>query len=483
MSRSSSYPSSRARPSAGFGMNGEGQAPARPEIISGWVVALATLIGLSWANSPWAGSYEALWSTRVRIGSAGLGLEKPLVLWVNDLLMAVFFLLVAVEVKRELSPGGELDSPRKAALPAVAALGGMLAPAGVFVGLTLLLSAGGRPGPALQGWAVPVATDIAFARFVARLLGARVPPGLLVFLTALAIIDDLGAILIIALWYASDLSLPAHLCAAGLTLVLVGMNRCGVRTPGWYVLVGVPLWVAVLKSGVHATLAGVVTGLCIPARATADALTVQGRARDLLAAAGDEGRTSPRLAAATRALQRTIQDSESPARRLELALEPLVAFLIVPLFALANAGVSLVGAGPGELLGPVALGVAMGLFVGKQAGVLAAAWLARASGLVQLPRGTSWRHLHGASALTGIGFTMALFIAGLAYEEGGPQHVQAKLGVLTGSALSGGLGLVLLSWGARRPPAPNAWSEPGMPPGREGDPQSLLAGADSMRME
>lgn len=412
----------------------------RSEAAGGVAVALAAVVALTWANSPWSGAYEALWGTPVRVGAPALGLEKPLVVWVNDLLMAVFFLLVGVEIKRELVTG-ELDTPRKAALPVVAALGGMLVPVGVF----MLLA---REGPAARGWGIPMATDIAFALGVARLLGARAPAALIVLLTALAVIDDLGAIVIIAVFYAGDLSLEAHVAALALTLVLVAMNRLGVRRPGWYVLVGAPLWLAVLKSGVHATLAGVVVGLAVPARGGLSVDDLLARARHLL---GEAQRDPGAAREALSELGHCLEDSEPPVRRLEHRLHPLVAFVILPTFALANAGVSLRGLGAGDLAAPATLGVALGLALGKPIGVIGAVWLAVRTGLSPLPAGMTWRHVGGVGLLAGIGFTMSLFVAGLAYQEGSPLHRQAKVGVLAASALAATLGVLVLRSGP--PPA------------------------------
>lgn len=415
----------------------------RAEALGGTAIAMATVAALAWANSPWGASYDALWGTLIRVGATSVGLEKPLVLWVNDLLMAIFFLLVGLEIKRELVVG-ELNTPRRAALPAIAAVGGMFVPAGVFLALA-------HDGPAARGWGVPMATDIAFALAIIRALGTRVPAGLVVFLTALAIIDDLGAILVIAVFYAGDLSLSAHVAATVFTLVLIAMNRLGVRTPAWYVLVGVPLWVAVLKSGVHATAAGVVVGLCVPARAASSREDVVAGARALLTAA-EQGRDDQATEDALVALERHIEEAESPVRRLEHALHPLVAFVILPLFALANAGVSLSGVSWADLVAPATLGVGLGLLLGKQAGVFIATWLAVRAGLASLPEGVTWRHVHGVSVLAGIGFTMALFVAGLAYADA-DLHRQAKVGVLVASALAAVAGAALLGAAGRSVPA------------------------------
>ena len=423
----------------------------RTEALGGAVVALAALVALALANSPWSEEYEALWLTRVRIGAPTFGLEKQLVLWVNDLLMAIFFLLVGLEVKREVV-SGELDTPRKAALPAIAATGGMVVPALLFLLVT-------RGTPAASGWGVPMATDIAFALGLLRMLGGRVPAALVVFLTAIAIVDDLGAIAVIAVFYAGELSPTAHVVAAGCTAGLLLMNRLGVRSPSWYVLAGIPLWVAVLKSGIHATLAGVVVGLCVPGRPrySRDELVAQAR---VLIDAVERGEDEQAAEDAVAALEHRLEECESPARRLEHSLHPFVAWVVVPLFALANAGVDLKDIGLSDLSSRATLGIAVGLVAGKQLGILGATWLAVKTGLGALPSGVTWRHVHGASALAGIGFTMSLFVAALAYEEGTPLHSQAKLGILLASVCAGLLGLLLLR-GA--PPAPATGAPPSAP--------------------
>jgi NhaA family Na+:H+ antiporter len=411
----------------------------RTEALGGTVLILATVAALVWANSPLAETYRALWGAEVTIGTRGFGLSKPLILWVNDLLMAVFFLVVGLEIKRELLVG-ELNSVRKAMLPVLAAVGGMVAPAVVFLAIA-------SDAPASRGWGVPMATDIAFALGCLRLLGSRVPPALIVYLTALAIMDDLGAILVIALFYSSGLSLPALGVAGAVIAVLVGMNRLGVRRAALYVLVGIPLWIAILKSGIHATIAGVVVGLCVPARALFSKKDVVEQARELLEYAEKE--SGEESEAAMRSLEHRLDECESPLSRLEHALHPWVAFAIVPVFALANAGVSFVGVGASDLGQPAALGIMLGLFLGKQVGVFGATYAAVRLGAAVLPGGVTWRQIYGASLLAGIGFTMSLFIAGLAYGEGTPQHVEAKLGILCASLVCALFGLVVIGLGRR----------------------------------
>jgi len=370
-----------------------------PDAAGGLLLLLAAALAIFLDNSAFAPLYDALLSTpfSIRLGSAGL--DKPLLLWINDGLMALFFVLVGLEIKREILVG-RLSSPRRAALPVIAAVGGMAAPALVFVLFNL-----GAPEN-LAGWAIPTATDIAFAIGVLALLGPRVPPGLKIFLMALAVIDDLGAIVIIALFYTADLSAVALSIAAACIVLLVALNRLHVARLTPYALIGAVLWVAVLKSGVHATLAGVVVALAIPARGHGP-------------------------------------DDSSPLERLEHCLHGWVNFFIMPVFAFANAGVPLAGIGLSDLLSPLTLGIGLGLFFGKQVGVMGASWLAVRTGLAGLPEGVTWRAMYGVSLITGIGFTMSLFIGMLAFAD--PAHANAvRMGVLGGSFASAVLGFAWL---------------------------------------
>ncbi len=375
---------------------------ATGETAGGLALALAALLALTLSNSPWGEAYLRLLASpgEVRIGDGLLLLSKPLVVWVNDLWVAVFFFLVGLEIKREFMVG-ELADRRQAVLPAVAALGGMLLPA-------LIYAAVNRADPvALRGWAIPSATDIAFAVGVVMLLGSRVPASLKVFLTAVAIIDDLGAVVIIAIFYTEQLSAPmlagAALCAA----VLVLLNRRGVERVDVYAVVGALMWLCVLKSGVHATLAGVVTALAVPM---------------------------------------TRRGGGSPLLDTEHALQPWVAFLILPMFAFANAGVSLAGLTLSTLLQPVTLGIGLGLVVGKTLGIFGATWLMVRAGWSDRPAGADWLQMLAISALCGIGFTMSLFIGGLAFEGQDPAYEQrVKLGVLAGSLVSTLLGAALFA--------------------------------------
>lgn len=371
------------------------------ESAPGIVLALAALAALLVSNSPWGAWYQFFLSIpgQVLIGDQVLVLSKPLVVWVNDLWMAVFFFLVGLEIKREFLEG-ELSGPGQLLLPAVAALGGMLMPALIYTAINW------GDSTALRGWAIPAATDIAFALGIVALLGSRVPVSLKVFLTAVAIIDDLGAIVVIALFYTANLSWPMLAGALLSGAVLFVLNRLRITRVDVYIVVGLLMWVCVLKSGVHATLAGVITALAIPMR---DAR------------------------------------GQSPLASIEHGLHPWVAFGVLPMFAFTNAGVVLDGVSFSTLMSPVPLGIGLGLVAGKAIGVFGAAILMVRSGLAQAPAHASTLQLLGVSMLCGIGFTMSLFIGGLAFAGLGPQfELQLKLGVLGGSLVAGVLGTWLL---------------------------------------
>jgi NhaA family Na+:H+ antiporter len=380
------------------------------ESAGGILLALAALLALAIANSPLAPWYRAFleFPGEVRIGGNAIVLAKPLILWVNDLWMAVFFFLVGLEIKREFVEG-ELSTRSQAVLPAVAALGGMAVPAAIYVAI----NAG--DALALRGWAIPSATDIAFAIGLLMLLGPRVPVSLKVFLTAVAIIDDLGAIVVIALFYTERLSATMLVGAGAAALLLLVLNRRGVARVDVYVAIGVVMWLFVLKSGVHATLAGVLTALAVPLR---------------------DGRGG------------------APLEAVEHGLHPWVAFLVLPMFAFANAGVSLDGVTLDTFAAPIPLGIATGLVVGKALGVWGTATLLVRAGWAQAPAGATGRQFFGVCVLCGIGFTMSLFIGGLAFEGLGPDHEQQlKLGVLGGSLVSAIVGTLVLLGGARAPAA------------------------------
>lgn len=407
----------------------------------GLVLLAATAIALLWANSPWADAYHHLWETPVTVGAPAFGLTLSLHHWVNDGLMAVFFFLVGLEIKREVLVG-ELATRRSATLPVAAALGGMLVPAALY-------AAANHGGPGAAGWGVPMATDIAFALGLLALLGDRVPSGLRVFLAALAIADDLGAVLMIALFYTSGLDWAA-LGGAGVVLaVLIGLNRAGARRPATYAGLGVVLWLFVLASGVHATVAGVLLALTVPARTRLDADEFLARADASLTefrAAADPGGTVLTNRGQQEALQVLASAgdaAQAPLQTMEHALHGVVAFVVMPVFALANAGVPL-GAGAGAALrSPIALGIVLGLVLGKPLGILLASYATVRAGAADLPAGVRWRHVYGAGWLGGIGFTMSLFIAGLAFAAPAALDV-AKLGILAASVAAGAAGYALL---------------------------------------
>ena len=371
----------------------------RLEAAAGIILFMAAVLAMTLDNSPLRWLYDGLLTTTVAIQVGALEIHKPLLLWINDGFMAIFFLLVGLEIKREILEG-ELSSFSQAALPGMAAIGGMLFPAGVYVALNL------HSPETMRGWAIPAATDIAFALGVLALLGQRVPASLKIFLLALAIMDDLGAIVIIAIFYTADLSTTSlGLAAIGIGM-LIALNLFGVTRIAAYVVTGLFVWICVLKSGVHATLAGVAMAFAIPLR-------VQ-----------DE-------------------DGHSPLTHLEHTLHPWVSYGILPLFAFANVGVSLAGLSMSSLLEPVPLGIAAGLFVGKQIGVFGMTFAAVKFGISSMPEGTTWPQFYGIALLTGIGFTMSLFIGTLAFED--PSYAPGvRMGVITGSILSAIAGYLIL---------------------------------------
>lgn len=372
------------------------------ESASGIILLGAAAIALILSNSPLEKWYETLLQVSAGVFVGDLKLIKPILLWINDGLMAIFFMLVGLEIKREVLEG-QLSKPSQIILPSVAALGGMFVPAVIYAAFNW------SDPKTLQGWAIPSATDIAFSLGILALLGKRVPLSLKLFLSTLAIIDDLGAIIIIALFYAhAELSVLALSLAGIAIIVLMFFNYRGVTNIASYMLVGFFLWVCVLESGVHATLAGVIVALLIPLY--------------------DEKR------------------EHSPLKHLEHSLHPWVAFGIIPLFAFANAGVSLSGISFASLLTPVPLGIALGLFIGKQVGIFGLTWLSIKLGLADLPKGATWRQVYGVSILGGIGFTMSLFIGSLAFAEHGDiSHLsEVRLGILLGTFLSATVGYLVL---------------------------------------
>ena len=367
------------------------------ESAGGIVLIFAAALAMIVANSPFSGLYTAALGVPVVAGVGSFVIDKPMLLWINDGLMAVFFFLVGLEVKREVLDG-QLSSWNKASLPLVAAIGGMALPALVFLAIN-----SGSPEN-LSGWAIPAATDIAFALGILALLGPRVPVALKALLLAIAVIDDIGAIAIIAAFYSGSIDMTMLGSGAIVLLVLGAVGRARVASSIPYALLSILLWVFVLKSGVHATLAGVAAALCVP-------MAARGEAR--------------------------------PLERMEHALHPWVAFLVIPIFGFANAGVSLAGLEPAAALEPLPLGIALGLLVGKQVGIFGFAWVAVKTGLASLPEAVTWRQLHGLSLLAAIGFTMSLFIGNLAFADAA-QVDAVKLGVLGGSTIAALLGYALL---------------------------------------
>lgn len=411
----------------------------RLQASGGILLFLCAITALVWANSPGASSYEALWQVKLTVGFGDAVLSKTLLHWINDGLMVVFFFVVGLEIKREVLVG-ELASPRKAALPIAAAIGGMLVPALIYASLNI-------GSPSISGWGIPMATDIAFALGVLALLGDRVSVGLKIFLTALAIIDDLGAVLVIAIFY-TDTIAWGSLAIGGVALVLLAIaNLAGVRKPLVYGLVGIVVWLAFLKSGVHATIAGVLLAMTIPSRTRIDTVEflVRGRALlgDLEKAVDTEEDADAVRHGAVEELEVACELAQTPLHRLEHGLHPWVAFVIMPIFALANAGVSLAGDVGAVIFDRVTLGVLLGLLVGKQVGVMLASWVAVRLNLGSLPSGTTWRQLYGVSWLAAIGFTMSLFIASLAFDDAN-SLAASKVGVLGASLVAGLVGYVLL---------------------------------------
>ena len=373
----------------------------RSESAGGVLLMGAAVLAIVLANSPLAHYYDLLIDVPVIVKVGALGLDKPLLLWVNDGLMAVFFLLVGLELKRELIEG-ELSDKRNIILPGLGAVGGMAAPAMIYLFLN------GDDPIASQGWAIPAATDIAFALGILSLLGPRVPTSLKIFLTSLAIFDDIGAIIIIAFFYTSKISMTALIVAGSCTALLAYLNWRGVTAKSIYLTIGAVMWFSMVKSGVHATLAGVVLAMFIP-------------------------------------LHSDIEEEGSPLKTLEHDLHHLVAFFVLPVFAFCNAGINLSGVGLEEMTHDVPLGIALGLFVGKQIGVFGFCALAILLGLAKMPKDMSWISLYGTSALCGIGFTMSLFVGSLAFEETGVNLMfDERLGIIVGSLASGLVGFFFI---------------------------------------
>lgn len=415
------------------------------EAAAGLLLIVFAVIALVWANSPWGATYDHLLHLHANVGIGEFALDLSLLHWVNDGLMVIFFFLVGLEIKREFLTG-ELSTPKEAALPMVAALGGILLPAALYVAF----NAG---GVGISGWGVPMATDIAFAIGVMALLGSRAPLALKVFLTALAIVDDLAAVLVIALFYTADLSLGALGIAGLFFLAMVLLNVFRFRAIPIYLVFGLGLWIATLQSGVHATVAGVLAALTIPDRRQLDFDSFLHSGREVLDEMGErismsgEGPTEEETHT-LHEIEERVQEAGSPLRRLEHALDPWVYFVILPIFALGNAGVVLSGEMATTAFGSasaITVGVIVGLVLGKQVGVTLFSWIAVEMGWADLPGDVNWTQLYGVAWLTGIGFTMSLFIANLAFAD---QMLldSAKIGILLASTISGLGGWVVLTY-------------------------------------
>lgn len=411
------------------------------EASGGILLIIFTIVALVWANSPLAETYHNLWHTNLSIDIGGLGLNYSLHHWINDGLMVIFFFVVGLEIKRELLVG-ELSSVKKSALPIAAALGGMIFPAAIY---TLFNT--GTDGA--SGWGIPMATDIAFVVGILALLGNKVPLSLKIFILALAIVDDIGAVLVIAVFYTSEISFISLMIAAGLLVLLVAMNRSGVRNLLIYSLVGVALWLAFLKSGVHTTVAGVLLAFTIPASSRINTKKFSNETEALIKDfdnAGEHGNNvltnSERLTIVDQ-IENNCEKILTPLQRFEHGLHPWVSFFIMPIFALANAGVSIGGDFSSSLTNYVSIGIVLGLFIGKQIGIFSFSYLAVKFKLASQPEGVSWKKIYAAAILGGIGFTMSLFIANLAFNSEELLNT-AKVGILSGSLISGIIGFIIL---------------------------------------
>ena len=417
------------------------------EASGGILLIIATVIALAWANSPFAESYHHLWHTYLSIDLGGIGLKYSLHHWISDGLMVIFFFVVGLEIKRELLVG-ELSSVKKAALPIAAALGGMIFPALIYTIFNL-----GTEGA--SGWGIPMATDIAFVVGILALLGKRVPLALKIFILALAIVDDLGAVLVIAIFYTSNISFTSLLIGGGFLVLLIAMNRMRVRNLLIYTLVGVGLWLAFLKSGVHATVAGVLLAFTIPVSSRINTKKFKNETESLLkdfdntGEHGDNVLTNSDRLSIIDQIENNCEKILTPLQRFEHGLHPWVSFFIMPVFALANAGVTIGSGLTSAITHPVSIGIILGLFIGKQIGIFSFSYLAVKLKLASEPEGVSWKKIYAASVLAGIGFTMSLFIANLAFNS--PELLNiSKVGILAGSLLSGIIGFIILKSALRK---------------------------------
>jgi len=419
------------------------------ESTSGLLLMACALLALIAANSAFADSYQHFIHTPIGVSVGGWALEKSLQHWVNDGLMALFFFVVGLELKREILVG-ELSDPKQAALPIIAAIGGMVIPA-------LLYFAINYGGEGEKGWGIPMATDIAFAIGVLVLLAGRVPKVLITFLVALAIVDDLGAVIVIALFYTDTIVWGALGLGFVCLLLLIVFNVVGIRSPVPYLLLGLLLWLALLKSGVHATLAGVITALTIPARPKYDPSVFSQHVKDLIKRfdasyrPGESIMNNQEQRAIVQTLENGVHQVETPLQRLEHSMHLPVAFLVIPLFALINAGIPINFSTIGETMGhPVTVGVMVGLIFGKFLGIAGLSWLAIKMGLARLPKGTSMTQIAGVALLAGIGFTMSIFIAELGFVGDPESLLMAKTGILFASIIAGVSGYLLLFFSAKK---------------------------------
>ena len=404
------------------------------EAAGGICLLVAAMVALAWANSPWGSSYDTFWSTDATVGVGRWSLALDLRHWVNDGLMAIFFFVAGLEIKRELVTG-QLAARRDAALPVVAAIGGMAVPALLY----LAINAGGAGS---RGWGIPMATDIAFALGVLALLSRRIPSGLGVLLLSIAIVDDIGAVTVIALFYTDTIAIGWLMAAAGGLAVVVLMRRGRVWSTPAYVAAGVAVWVCTLESGIHATIAGVALGLLTPARPLLPQVDAE-RVADRLSSDADVTSLEVREVAFE------LRESVAVGDRLEHLIHPWTSFLVIPLFALANAGIPLSRSALADAAGSaITIGVVVGLVVGKVVGVGLGAWCAVRLGIARLPDGITWRHIIGVSSLAGIGFTVSIFVTGLAFADPELQE-QAKIGVLAASTTAALLGVLVLRRGGQ----------------------------------
>ena len=410
------------------------------EYTGGAILFVSVVVALIWANSPWSAAYHALWDMKFVVSFAGRGLDQPLHVWINDGLMALFFFVIGLELKREFM-AGELSSMKKAALPMMAALGGMLVPALIYGSFNY-----GRPSA--NGWGIPMATDIAFALGILSLAGKKIPTSIKVFLSALAVADDLGAVLVIAFFYTSQIAFVPLIAGLCLLFILGIGNLMGIRSTGFYLVLGLAVWLGFLLSGIHATIAGVLIAIMIPARTKIDE---QEYVNCIRRYTQDFEQAIPQQGALTTAEQHhTIEkikqlslDAETPLQKIEYALHPWVAFVIMPLFALANAGIDMDRHFFASLINPVSIGIVLGLVIGKFFGVFSFTWLMVKFKYAELPQNAQWNHIVGISLLAGVGFTMSLFITDLAFEDAVMIN-QSKSGILLASSIAGIAGIALL---------------------------------------